>query len=541
METLDNIRNGAKDFLSEECRAEIQTRLSKILQGKPNDALTLVFCGTFSSGKSSMINELLNLRQNFKLPAGANPVTKFLTRLKYGKKFSACYIWHGAEYPLSLSDLDEIITGKLSLPDDSAEVVIRLPARILRGGNVEILDTPGYLDNQELTELTRAAVAAADIALFCCNATAAGKKFEIDYFRELEDTIGNFAVIINYMDSINTAEDFQRVKNFMEGNVAGRGRAILHFTGMEKLFFTAAGGRNVDLGEFRKFFSLLCSGLSQKFIRRLQQYAYRKRTIHALQILRNEVQTQIYFGGYFYACANAETDSEHQKARKIFLTECKQISESAENILTDGKKLLEAAAADIEREFDSLEAQDYVFNFRDKATAYLRGKLQTVPNTLRERLKKIFPSANFDDKNFFAEYIAAVNNYSVPEPVGRRVAKSGVSNFLSSVFGKISGRSKTENYEIVYENYAAAAKVHLREKLLDQLQSAMTKYFRSLAAALKPPPPSKGDALIEEIAACKLKWETLDAEIAKYLNFCLEKFMWGLSKDPKFFPITDCV
>ena len=64
----------------------------------------------------------------------------------------------------------------------------------------------------------------------------------------------------------------------------------------------------------------------------------------------------------------------------------------------------------------------------------------------------------------------------------------------------------------------------------------MKKYFHSLEEDLKPPPPSKGVALLEEIIAAKREWERLDAEIAKHLNFCLEKFMWGLGNAPKFLP-----
>ena len=522
MGALDEIRTAAQDFLSEESQNKIQDQLSKILKKEPTKNLTLVFCGTFSSGKSSLINELLHSK--FKLPTGPNPVTKFVTRLKYAKKFSACYVWHDKEYPLHQTDLEDILTGKLHLPDESLEVLIRLPAKILRGG-VEILDTPGYLDNQELTELTRSAVATADIAFFCCNAAVAGRKFEVDYFQELEDTIGN------------TDEDFERIRSFMEGNIAGRGRAILCFLDMEKLFFTTAGGKRIDLGEFNKFFSLLCINLSKKFQRRLQRYAYQKRTIHELKMLGDYVQNQIHCSEYFYSCANIETRSEHQKTRKNFLAECKKISEHVEDILTYGKKILEDAIKDIEREFDSLEAKEYCFNFRDKATDYLRNRLQKVPTALRTRLKEIFPVQNFDDKNFFADYNAIVNNYSVPEPVGKRVEKNETNNLLSSVWSAIRGKSKTKEYETVFENYAADAKEHLRNHLLDQLQAVMTKYFRSLENAMKPTPPSKDDALIEELIACKRKWEMLYAEIVKYLNFCHEKFMWGLDKDKKFFPI----
>lgn len=531
MEVFDEIRNAAKEFLSEENRTEIQSQLSKILRSQPNDALTIAFCGTFSSGKSSLINELL--QSQFKLPVGATPVTKFVTRLKYAKNPTACYMWHGEEYPLSLSDLNEILTGKLPLPDESLEVVIKLPSKILRGG-IELLDTPGFLDNEELTKLTRDAVSTADIAIFCCHATAAGKKFETDYFQELEETIGNFLVVINHKDSINTDEDFKKITSFMEGNIANRGLVILQFLITEKLFYTSAGGTYVDLGEFKNFFSFLCIGLTKKFRSRLQRYAYQKRTIHALQILSNEAQAQIHCGDYFYLCADNAMGVTYQKTRKKFLEECKRNSKTLENILDTGQKLLDTVIVDIEREFDSLESREHVLKFSDSATSYLRNKLHALTNILREHLKKKFPLNNFDDDKFLAEYTSTVNKYSVPMPVGRRVEKGGVINFLSSIFGS---SSRTDNYETIYENYAADAKIHLREKLYEKLQAAIIKYFRLLESALKPVAPSKEVAFLEELTACKRKWEIINADISKYLNFCHENFICAVSDDRKLFPI----
>ena len=534
MRPLDEIRASAKDFLSKESRENIQARLSKILELEPNTALILVFCGTFSAGKSSLINELL--QQKFKLPFGAEPVTKFVTRLKYGKKFSACYLWHGAEYPLNLLDLNEILTGKLHLPDESVEVIIRLPAKILRG-NVEILDTPGFLDNQELTDLTREAVVTADVALFCFNANAAGKKFELDYFHELEETIGNFCVIVNHMDALNTSEDVERVKTYIENNVAGRGRAILHFLNMEKLFFTIAGGKCVDLGMLKKFFSFLCSGMSKKFRRRLQRYSYQKRTVYGLQTLSDEVQTQIHCGEYFYSCADKEADSEYQKARKIYLGKCKKISELLDKILADGQKFLSAALIDIENKFDSIAANEPVFNFRDKATTYLHKKLCEVLIILLRQLEEVFPTQEFNEQNFFADYLHAVKNYSVPKPIGKRVnTDSGVKQQITTIIGTIFGNSKKENYTTVYEDFATVAKVHLRDNLLDRLRTAMNNSFDLLKTALDPQPPVKDESLLKEIIACQNKWRSLNTEIAQYLTFCREKFIWDFNNDRKFFP-----
>ena len=45
---------------------------------------TISFCGVFSSGKSSILNNLLDCA-DFKLPVGVFPITKVITRIRYGK------------------------------------------------------------------------------------------------------------------------------------------------------------------------------------------------------------------------------------------------------------------------------------------------------------------------------------------------------------------------------------------------------------------------------------------------------------------------
>lgn len=534
MGTFDEIRFASQNFRSETSRAKIQAQLSKILTSEPNDALTLAFCGVFNSGKSSLINELL--QQKFKLPCGAVPVTKFVTRLKYGKTFEAYYVWRGEEYPLERSDLEKILTGKLSLPDESLEVRIYLPAKILRDG-VEILDTPGFLDSQELTDFTRAAVAKADIAMFCCNATAAGKEFELDYFKELEEIIGNFCVIVTHIDLINSDEDFERIKNFMESNVAGRGRAILHFLDMEKLFYTAADGQYINIAEFRKFFSLLCFRLSKKFRRRIQRYSYQKRTIHALQMLLDEIKAQIQCGELFYSYAENAEEAEYQNARKIYLDECKRISEQLKEISDSGQKSIADAISDIEREFDSLESQKCVADFQSKANNYLRDKLLDIPAAIQTRLKNFFPAQDFNAQNFFADYTSAVKNYSVPEPVGKLVDnQSAVKKAFDTIINVLTPITIFGKYDTVYENYADAAKKNLRDKLFERLQEEMSKSFKSIEAALKPPPSVKNDTLSKEIGVCTQEWEKIEKEVFKYLSFCRQKFVWKINTDRKIFP-----
>ncbi|MDO5132791.1 MAG: dynamin family protein, partial [Eubacteriales bacterium] len=67
----------------------------------------VAFCGVFSSGKTSLINELLSDALPHTLPVGINPVTKMVIRIRYATVFCCSYYKGGICYNLSVTQLDD--------------------------------------------------------------------------------------------------------------------------------------------------------------------------------------------------------------------------------------------------------------------------------------------------------------------------------------------------------------------------------------------------------------------------------------------------
>lgn len=488
-----------------------------------SEKLTLVFCGTFSSGKSSIINLLLE--QEFKLPTGANPVTKFVTRLTYGEEFQAVCICDKESHILSREELDAAITGKLKLPEDCSEITIKTPARILKNG-VEILDTPGYLDNAELTEITRAAVLTADIAFFCCNAAIVGKKFELDYFSELEECIGNFCVIVNHLDSINTVEDFIEVKGFIEDKISGRGKVALKLFVGRNIFYTIAAGTNVSLNGFKDFAFRLCTNARPKFIRRLKIYAAKKKIAYKLRKMTEETQAQITLCEISYPLVEKELEAEYQKALKDHLEECKKISEKIKYILDEAVKQFDDAVQDIEDKFDSLEKDEIVgwIHFQEKADSYLKTTFRAIPAFISKWLKEKLPQINFDEKNLFRNYLAELEKYSVPEVVGRRVkVRDTGERILFTVLNFITlDPGIDDGYHTEYEGYAAAAKLHMEENLTNKIKLEMKSCLKKLEVEVTPKQPEKTNDILQKMLETKTQWENLNDQINTLLDCYLE-------------------
>lgn len=171
----------------------------------------IVFCGVFSSGKTSLINLLLDTE--FKFPVGINPVTKTVTRIRYGETLSGSYTLHGREILLSPKRIGAVIRGEEKLGADHAELVIRVPAEILKD-SVEFIDTPGFEDEEPdgyLEQLSRSAMYGADLAILCCSSLQMGKMTEIGLAEDLEDFCGNYCLVLSRMDCQNTERDRQDV------------------------------------------------------------------------------------------------------------------------------------------------------------------------------------------------------------------------------------------------------------------------------------------------------------------------------------------
>lgn len=135
---------------------------------------TISFCGVFSSGKSSILNNLLDCA-DFKLPVGVFPITKVITRIRYGKTLKFyCSIGIANELQVITKDeFEKMVVGKAPLPSGCTEILIEAPSRFLENG-VVFIDTPGFL------KMSREAVLRSDMAIFCASAASWGLNLSVN-------------------------------------------------------------------------------------------------------------------------------------------------------------------------------------------------------------------------------------------------------------------------------------------------------------------------------------------------------------------------
>ena len=514
-----------REFLKEENRAKLIAQLSSLKNFSLQKNLTLVFCGTFSSGKTSLINQLLD--EKLELPTGPNPVTKLVTRIIYGEKLQCEYVCEGKNHSLSISRLKQAIVGNFELPGKCSEVIIKVPARILKDG-IEILDTPGYLDNANLTEITRTAVLTADVAFFCCNAVTAGKKFELDYFGELEECIGNFCVVVNKVDHVNSKEEFFKLKNFIEFNVANRGNFNLQLVSEKNIFYTIAGGQHFNLDGLKELIFYICTTSRKKFIRKLKIYSSEKKIIYKLRLMTQEIKQKIDLCNFLSPILEEELEAEYQKNLKIYLAERDEISAKINKIFNNFEKILNDTVTQIEHHLDFLEKMEnsYWWDFQEKANNYLKKSLRDSVKELENLLQKNFPQLNFDKKNLFKYYLSKLEVYSVPSPVGKSVkVREGGQRIIRTIVNFISlDFSIDDGYRTKYEGYADVAKLHMKENLIPKLKLEIIEYRKKIETIAFPIRPEKNIEFLQKVAENKNQWQKLNTEIDEFLTSRLKDF-----------------
>lgn len=121
---------------------EFRSTLSMIIDRLEDNRFEIAIFGRVSSGKSSLLNAIL---ETDVLPVGVTPITAVPTRLVYGAS-PVVNVWFANRSPeqFEISRLPEFVTEQLNPSNEKhvARIVVQIPSRRLQDG-VAFVDTPG--------------------------------------------------------------------------------------------------------------------------------------------------------------------------------------------------------------------------------------------------------------------------------------------------------------------------------------------------------------------------------------------------------------
>ena len=185
---LDQIKNNIEPWaINDEIKAVCEDLDGQIERIKSR-RFRVAVVGEFKRGKSSLINTLLKREI---LPADVRPTTATFNRVVYGSTPRAFLLLKGENKTKKEVPVDELEKYITELTEESTEnarkieeVVVEFPSMFC-SDHVELIDTPGLNDNQEMTELTVGRLKDIDLAIVAVNATIPFSDTEANLIKKL--------------------------------------------------------------------------------------------------------------------------------------------------------------------------------------------------------------------------------------------------------------------------------------------------------------------------------------------------------------------
>lgn len=178
-----------------------------------NEHFEVAIVGEFKRGKSTLINALLGQEI---LPADVLPATATLNRVTYNETpYVSVEYKDGSTERVPISDLEDYVTKLTFESEQKAETVKEATvyyATEFCKNNVDIIDTPGLNDDEQMTNVTLSILPEIDAAVFVISANSPFSQFEKDFLERkmLTSDVGRIIFIVNCFGTFGK-EDENRI------------------------------------------------------------------------------------------------------------------------------------------------------------------------------------------------------------------------------------------------------------------------------------------------------------------------------------------
>ncbi|MBR2209560.1 MAG: dynamin family protein [Synergistaceae bacterium] len=348
----------------------------KSIRTRKDDPFTIVVCGEFKRGKSSLINALLKEEV---VTTNVTTETVTLNYISYGSRSNEAVLSGGRRMTISDDDMkrDKLESLIHTLGEPVTSLEIRRPNEMLK--NVRIIDTPGLNDSQRnFSDMVEQAIHQADAVIYVCSADSPLSLSEQLFIKTviLPQKYTDIFIVANFADIISNENDFDRMQDFMNQKISSMlpSQKVLLLSALDEICRVSgnespnASIKDKLTAEFDSFREDIAELLKIKKDTVLPDRIHRL-TLGMLHDIDNEIA--VLEDGLKL---DAETALKHSEESKS-----KQQTQNAENA-----KYMERIKNEI---FDmNLEAENWVNELLDK----MRSDIATFGNITADDLKKYY-------------------------------------------------------------------------------------------------------------------------------------------------------
>lgn len=198
---------------------ELLSRWETDILNRKNDPFTLVVCGEFKRGKSSLINALLGEEV---VPVNVTTETVTLNRITYGAHSNEAVLQGGRHMHLSDAEMQKENLEKLMRQEKIPfrQIEIKRPIEFLK--YAAVIDTPGLGDSmQDFSELVEDALTQADAVLYVFSVNYPLSQTEQLFLKTMivPQKYTDLLLVGNYLDMLESTKDYERMNNLLVSRI----------------------------------------------------------------------------------------------------------------------------------------------------------------------------------------------------------------------------------------------------------------------------------------------------------------------------------
>ncbi len=377
-----------------------------------NEHFEVAIVGEFKRGKSTLINALLGEEV---LPADVLPATATLNRVTYSDTpYVEVEYKNGSNERVDIDKLAEYVT-KLSYESEMrAETVKQATvyyATDFCKNNVDIIDTPGLNDDEQMTNVTLSILPEIDAAVFVISANSPFSQFEKEFLEKkmLTSDLGRIIFAVNCFGTFSK-EDEDRIVETVEKRIGSyvmeKAKMVMGENSKEFAVYKRKIGKPKVIGVYAKKalmaketgdMAMLAESNFPKFESVLETMLTQERGAITLQILANKIissgseiinsivirenalmmETDEFMDKY--TAAIEEIDEIRTKKRAEFV----RINDAANNVFESLQPILDGYWTQIEE-----TAMQVIDDYPMSADDLKRDKLKIVYSKLTEKIKE---------------------------------------------------------------------------------------------------------------------------------------------------------